>query len=639
MADRSTEHLSLAADFPAATREQWLALVERVLKGRSFETLVSKTYDDLRIEPLYARSPHAFPLAGRAAATPWQIMQRVDHPDPAAANAEALHDLENGATALSLIFRGAIGDYGHAVDASADTLARVLDDIHVDAGIALDLELSPLAKHAAKDIAAQVKRRGFNPPAVNIRFGFDPLGAMAHAGGADLLWQEIAPIFGNLIGGLAGDGFEGPFAVADGRVIHAAGGSEAQELAFALAVAIAYLRALEAGGIEIEVARRMLYFRLAADADQFLTTAKFRALRRLWARIEDACGLTPRAAFVAAETSWRMTTQRDPHVNMLRTTVAAFSAAVGGADAIIVLPFTIAHGLPDRFARRIARNTQLILAEEANLAKVADPTAGSGAMEELTDQLCRAAWALLQEIERAGGVEAALQAGLIQEQVARVRVERERAIAHRRDALTGTSEFPHLGEAPVAVLKVPATARPAPPARPFAALPRMRLAEPFERLRDASDRVLARTGRRPKIFLANLGRPSDFLSRANFASNFFEAGGIEAVMSDAFPPSPPPRGGGDGDALSTDIAALADAFTKSGAKLACLCASDEVYTREAAQTARALSAAGAQHLYLAGRPAERASLQAAGVNTFIYSGCDALATLTAAHDILGIGEL
>jgi methylmalonyl-CoA mutase len=195
---------------------------------------------------------------------------------------------------------------------------------------------------------------------------------------------------------LADRGFRGPFAVADGRIIHNAGGSEAQELAFAVASGVAYLRALEARGVALDAARRMIYFRLSADADQFLTIAKFRALRRLWARVEQACGLPPEPAEVAAETAWRMMTRRDPYVNMLRITIAVAAAGLGGADSITVLPHTAPLGLPDAFARRIARNTQLILLEESNLAKVADPVAGSGALEDITGKLTGAAWSLFQ---------------------------------------------------------------------------------------------------------------------------------------------------------------------------------------------------------------------------------------------------
>ena len=531
MTDPTADDLPLAAEFPAATREQWRKLVEGVLKGAPFDKrLVAKTYDGLAIEPLYGRKADARPIAGRAPGAPWHIMQRVDHPDPAAANAEALHDLENGATGLALVFAGAVGAYGYGLAATEETIARALDGVHLDAGIALDLDLSPQTKDAGQLLAALVKRRGIAPAATNIRFGFDPIGAAAVGGGSPLPWSGIAPIFNAVIADLAGQGFRGPFAAADGRVIHNAGGSEAQELAYVLAVAVEYLRALEAGGIALDAARGMIYFRLAADADQFLTIAKLRALRKLWARVEEACGLAPAPALVAAETAWRMMARRDPYVNMLRATIAVVAAGLGGADAITVLPFTSALGLPDRFARRIARNTQLVLLEESNLAKVADPAAGSGGIEDLTGQLCRAAWTQFQEIERAGGAWAALEQGLIQRKVAAVRAEREKAVARRKDALTGTSDFPDLAEAPVAVLDVPPVTVPAyPAALTFDALPSVRLAEPFETLRDASDRMLAQTGARPKIFLANLGKLADFTARATFAKNFFEAGGIEAA--------------------------------------------------------------------------------------------------------------
>jgi methylmalonyl-CoA mutase len=622
MADAPTEPLTLAAEFPPATHAQWRKLVDGVLKGRPFDRLVARTYDRLSIEPLYASDAKPQPIEARAPGAPWQILQRVDHPNPAAANAEALHDLQNGATGLSLVFPDAIGSYGYAMDPSATALARTLDGVHLDAGIALELNLTPFNRTAAQNIAALAKERGHDPASLDIRFSLDPLCVMAHAGYAAMPWKDIAPVFGHLIGELSGHGFKGPFAAADGRPIHAAGGSEAQELAFVLAVGVAYLRALEQSGIPLDDARGKIFFRLAADADQFLTIAKFRALRKLWARVEQACGLAPRTIFISAETAWRMMTRRDPYVNMLRTTVATFSAAIGGADAITVLPYTAALGLPDRFARRVARNTQLVLAEESHLAKVSDPAAGSGAMEGITDELCRAAWEQFQAVEAAGGAAAALAAGLIQNNVAAVRAEREQAVAHRREVLTGTSEFPLLTEPPVSVLDIPALQDPAPRhgATRFAPLPRMRLSEPFERLRDASDKILASTGARPKVFLANLGKPADFLARATFAKNFFEAGGIEAVTNDGF----------------ADQAAIISAFKQSKAVLACLCSSDDIYALEGPAAGTALLKTGARHVFLAGRPGELGpALKVAGVQSFVYAGCDALATLRDAYDILG----
>jgi methylmalonyl-CoA mutase len=616
----SDEELAFAAEFPATTREAWLRLVDGVLKGAPFDKkLIARTYDGLTIQPLYGRAANARPVVARAPGSAWTVMQRVDHPDPAAANEQALHDLENGATGLTVVCKGSLNANGYGLDSSLETLDRVLEGVYLDAGVVIDFNVAAETRRAAKNFAALVKKRGIAPETIALRASLNPLGHIAATGEGD--WKKIAPAFAAQIGELADQSFRGPFAVADGRVIHNAGGSEAQELAFALASAVSYLRALEASGVALDAARRMIYFRLAADADQFLTIAKFRAIRKLWARVEQACGLAPAPVWVAAETAWRMMTQRDPYVNILRSTVAVFAAGVGGANAITVLPFTAAIGLPDAFARRIARNTQLLLLEESNVAKVSDPTAGSGGIEDLTQQLCESAWALFQEIEKAGGAAGALEQGVIQNKVAATRAERVKNIVRRKDAMTGTSEFPDIHEAAVHVENIAPHPNPLPASgererTAFAELPRIRLAEPFEQLRDASDHALAANGGRPRIFLANLGKLADFTTRTLFAKNFFEAGGIEAVSNDGF--------------ASRDE--MIAAFKASDAKLVCLCSSDKVYAVEAIDAARALTTAGARHIYLAGRPGElESALKSAGVRDFIFVGCDVVATLTQAH--------
>jgi len=612
------DDLRLAADFAPASYADWRKLVDGVLKGAPFERLVGKTHDGLRIEPIYPRARGAAPIAGRAPAAPWQIMQRIDHPDAAQANAQALHDLENGASGLTLVFAGANGAHGFGLEPTAEAVAKILDGIFIDAGIALELQLGTQSRMAAIRLAEYVKRQGLSPSACDIRFGLDPIGACAVSGSSLYAWPEIVTAVTGAIKGLAEIGFKGPFAVADGRAIHDAGGSEVQELAFVLAAGVAYLRALESAGVALKDAQNMLYARLSADADQFLTMAKFRALRLLWARIEQACGLTPKPLFIAAETAWRMLTQRDPYVNMLRATMATFSASLGGANAITVLPHTLALGLPDAFARRVARNTQLVLLEESNLAKVTDPAAGAGGIEKLTQQLCEAAWSLFQEIEKAGGVFGALEQNLIQRKVAATRAAREANIARRKEVLTGATEFPNLHETLVAVLDAkPVALAPSGEAKfKFDALSPMRLAAPFEALRDRSDQILKQRGARPKVFLANLGTPADFTARATFAKSFFETGGIEAIDTEG----------------STDPAALAAAFITSGAALACLCSRDKVYADRAIAATKALQAAGAKHIYLAGRASEQeAALRAAGINDFVFAGSDALTVLQEAY--------
>jgi methylmalonyl-CoA mutase len=561
--------LSLAADFPPSTRDDWEALVRAVLKGEAFDRLITTTVDGLHIEPLYAQHARAMPIGQGKPGVPWTVMQRLDFPEPQTASAEAVHELANGATALSLVFCGAPTAYGYGLPASEQSITRAQEHVQLDAGIVVDVDAGRHASDAAAAIAAMVKNAGFSPAATNIRFGFDPIGAAAVEGGAALPWNALA----------------GPFAA-------------------------------EISGIALDAARNMILFRLTADADQFLTMAKLRALRKLWARVEAVCGLSPAALLLAADTAWRMMTKRDPYVNMVRACIAVASAGLAGADAITALPFTMAIGLPDRFARRIARNTQLILIEEAHVGKVMDPAAGAGAIENMTDQLCQKAWVLFQEIEQVGGAWAALQRGDIQKKIAATRARRQEEVATRKAALTGTSDFPNLGEAPVGVMaNCAATAEVVQKVVQFEPMASFRLAEPFEELRDRSDQILANTGTRPKVFLAKLGTASDFTARASFAKNVFEAGGFETDDYNA----------GDSNA------ALSRAFAQSGARLVCLCSSDAVYTRDGAAAVRAVAQAGGA-VWLTGKP-ER-PLQAAGASAFIYPGCNVLGALRNAYSVI-----
>jgi methylmalonyl-CoA mutase len=601
-----------AGDFPSASEADWRKLVDATLKGGPFEQLKSRTYDGLTVEPLYSPARAANNVAGRAGGAAWTVMQRVDHPDPAAANAQAREDLEGGATGLVLVFAGSVSANGFGLEANPAALARVLDGIELGR-LVIDLNLSPPTRHMARELAALIKARGPEPARLDLRFSLNPIGGFAASGRSPQAWDKLAASLAATIGQLAHDGFRGPFAVGDGRVIHNAGGSEAQELAFALGSAVAYLRALEQSGMALQKAYDAIYFRLTADADQFLTMVKFRAMRKLWARVATAAGLTPNAAIVTAETAWRMLTRRDAYGNILRSTIAVAAAGLGGADAITVLPHTAPLGLPDDFARRIARNMQLVLLQESNLARVADPAAGSGAFEALTEQLCLAAWTQFQEIEGAGGVWAALESGLIQRNVATVRAARQQALASGKEILTGTNAYPDMFEAPPGVLDVAAHVAASDEAAAISAepLPRLRLAEPFEALRERSDQILAATGARPRVFLATLGAPAEFAARVNFAKNFFEAGGIEAL------------GGAPSD------------YHAAQAAIVCLCPSGKASEQELASAAMSLKRSGAKHICFAGPIAAREhAMRAAGVQTFIHEGSDALATLYAAYDIL-----
>lgn len=611
--------------FATPSEAQWRAAVDKVLKGADFEKkLVGRTADGVRIEPLYEAATEQAARPLRAEAGRWRVAARVDHPETIEASRLALAELEGGADSLSLAFAGAPAARGFGLTAvSVEALDMELDGVMLDL-VRLRLDPAPVGRKQALLLADLAEKRGHAPSSLQIDFGMEPIGVLASSGTLAVPLPELGKRIAETIGALKARGFTGPFLAPDGRIWHEAGATEAQELGAVLATAVTYLRLLEAEGLRLAEARDAISFTLVADADEFVTVAKLRAARLLWDRVQRACGLDPKPVFIHAETAWRSLTRRDPWVNLLRGTIAAFSAGVGGADSIGVQPFTAALGLPDGFARRIARNTQLILLEEANLWRVADPAAGAGGFEALTQALCEQGWRKFQDLEAESsdgltGIVAALANGHIQKGLARERDTRAKAIATRREPITGTSEFPNLSEALVSVLAPPPATAPSSDATSDAitveALPSIRLAEPFEALRASAD-IAEAAGERPKAFLATLGSIAGFTARSGFARNLFEAGGITA-----------PSGDGFAKAGATDLDALVAAFRSSGAKLACLCGSDDSYAAEAIAAAKALAAAGAT-VWLAGRPGEQeAALREAGVTNFIFAGCDAIAVL------------
>ncbi|MFC8964989.1 methylmalonyl-CoA mutase subunit beta [Streptomyces sp. NPDC057094] len=593
--------LALAAEFPSATHDQWQLLVEGVLRksgkevsGASAEDALSTSLEDgLRTKPLYT-ARDAAPDPGLPGFTPfvraarpegstaggWDVRQRHTAGD----NALVLGDLENGVTSLWL----AVGEGGIPLG----SLGPVLDGVYLDlAPVVLDAGRDTEA--AAAELLRLYEERGVAPGAVRGNLGADPLGHEARTGTP----ADIAPVAA--LARRCAEDYPGLRALTvDALPYHEAGGSAAQELGASLATGVAYLRELTRAGLSVEQACAQLEFRYAATADQFLTIAKLRAARRLWARVAEVSGAPAAGAQVQhAVTSPVMMSRRDPWVNMLRTTIATLAAGVGGADAVTVLPFDHALGLPDAFARRIARNTSTILMEESHLSRVIDPAGGSWYVERLTDELAGAAWEFFRSIEQDGGQAAALRSGRIGDELAKTWAARSAKLATRREPVTGVSEFPHLAER--LVERAPA------PAPPSGGLPRVRRDEAYEALRARSDAHLAATGSRPRVYLAAIGPAAAHSARSTFVSNLFQAGGVEPVT--------------DGT------------FEDSGATEACLCSSDALYEEQAASTAEALVAAGARHVFLAGRPG-----QYPGVDSYVFAGCDAVAVLSATLDRMGV---
>jgi methylmalonyl-CoA mutase len=596
-----------ASAFPAYGEADWRRAAEAALKGASFERLVSKTVDAVRIEPVYR--PGEGPRALRGAG-PWRVIARLDHPDADEANAQALDDLANGADGLQIVFSGALGAYGFGLRRfDPATFHKAFEGVRFDAGAHFELDLGREGPGQALGFAALVERKGVSPVDCDVSFGLDPF-ATATRGPFPADWKAHAKPHAECALALRSMGFGGPLVTADSRGVHAAGGGPAQELAFALGAAVSLLRLLEEADVALDEAGTLIAFRMAADADEFVTLSKFRALRVAWSRLQEACGLNSRPAHIHAESAWRMMTARDPYVNVLRGAMAAFSAGLGGADSISVLPHTLAVGLPDSLARRLARNGQLILLRESNLGFVADPAAGAGAFEALTKALCEEAWGLFQEIEVQGGLPSALLNGAFQRQVAASAAALGRGVARLKSPITGVSAHADLIERPVEV------ALGGPEREVFAyqdgALASIRLAEPFERLRERSDAMLQRTGLPPKVYLVALGPEPTHRGRVRFVREWLEAGGFEAVY--------------DGEAATAEEAAIR--LKASGAPLVCLCGADESYAGRVKAFALAIKSSGAKGLALAGRPgAEEATWRAAGVDDFLFAGGDAVAAL------------
>jgi methylmalonyl-CoA mutase len=641
------EELALAAEFPTPERADWLALVDQVVRragripedappGAGFEKLTWRTPEGIRVRPLYtaqdapdpatAGVPGASPYvrggrANGAAPDGWDVRQRHAEPDPATARTAVLADVANGVSSIWL----AVGAGGTAV---AD-LPAVIDGVHLDlARVVLDAS----ADSAETELAAADALLALGAPDTLLgTLGLDPVGRRARTGAG----PEPAAVV-PLARRVAQEFPQVRVVVVDALPVHGAGASDAQELGFSLAAGVAYLRALTGAGLDLATAAGQLEFRYAATAEQFPTIAKLRAARLLWSRVTEACG-TALPQYQHAVGSPAMLTRRDVHGNLLRGTVAGFAAGVGGADAVTVAPFDAAVGGSGPFSRRIARNTQSLLVQEAHLARVIDAAGGSWFVESLTREVAAAAWAFFQEIEEAGGVVAALDAGLVADRVAAVRERREEAAARRTAPITGVSEFADLAEPPLrlradAVLRGRSagseeratehrrskTASEGPASRRSEAeaiqhgLPRFRPAEPYERFRDRSDALLAETGARPRAFLATLGPLSAYTVRAGFARNLLQAGGIETP-----------------EAGPTETAEeVVEVFRKAGTPVAVLCSTDALYAERAAETVAALRDAGARHVLLAG------AAEVAGLDGRLTAGCDALAVIEAVYTAL-----
>lgn len=625
MTDQPVEpdELELAAGFEPATREQWLAAVDAVVRrsggigpddplGAGVATLTRTTLEGIEVPPLYTADdveglvpsgvPGAWPFtrggrAGGSVPHGWDVRQRHVGIDPAAVREAVLTDLDRGVTSVWL----AVGDGGVPVEDLDGALEGVLLDL---APVALDA--GALAVDAATSYLDLAAARGLADADLLGSLGLDPVGLRARDGDGppvqDVLTtaRRVAASFPRVTA-----------VTVDATVVRDAGSSDAQQLGYSLSAGVAYLRALVDDGLDPAAAARLLEFRYAVSPQQFPTIALLRAARRCWARVLEACGSTGVPQRQHAVVSVAGYSRRDPWVNILRGAVAGFAAGVGGADSVTVPPFDAVLGVPEAFSRRVARNTQVLLIEEAHLARVIDPAGGSWYVERLTDDLARVAWEFFQRLEAEGGAVAALDGGVVGEAVAEVRARREQAAAHRTAPLTGVSEFADLDELSLRRTPLPGAG----PAR--GGLPVFRPAAVFEDLRDRADAALARTGTRPTAFLATIGPLATSTARAGFTRNLLHAGGVATVEAGA----------------TDDVEQVVAAYAATPSRVAVLCSSDALYDDRAVQVVARLREAGAVRVLLAGRPRELAE-----VDGFLFAGCDAVAALADVHTALEVTQ-
>jgi methylmalonyl-CoA mutase len=553
--------------FPQVTASQWRAQVDEELAGASFDkTLVTRTAEGLLVQPLYAEGPAGPALSVDAAAGPFKVCARLAEDADAAAVAA---EIAGGADAIWVPTSVALEALG-AIDA-----ARTL--VVVDAGAS--------ARATLEAVAPRVKGAAFVlgcDPFADVALGrLEPSGLGAAREGvvaATRLAGEVAP---------------GARTVAVSTLpYHDAGADAADELALALSAGVAHLESLVASGLGIVDAAHRMSFRVASGRDTFGELCKLRALRILWRKVLAASGAASAApTFVHAVCSARTLAQRDPWVNMLRVTTEVFAAALGGADLVTPAAFDEALGPASALGRRVARNTGLVLREESSLGRVKDPAAGAYFFDSLTDALARESWSRFRAIQKDGGIEKLLVTGQLRAKLEAGWRDRVEALAKRKTPVLGVSDFANLDE------KLPRAAHGAAAHPGGVALVPHREAEPFEALRLRADALAAR----PEAVLVALGPLAESRPRVSFAANFFGAGGIRVRETSA----------------------------DERATVACLCGSDERYAAEAAARARALKAAGCARVLVAGRPgALEAPLREAGVDGFVYVGCDAVAILS-----------
>jgi methylmalonyl-CoA mutase len=619
----------LFQEFPPVTTGEWEEKIIQDLKGADYEKkLIWKTPEGVRVKPYYRAEdleavkelqnslPGQFPFlrGNHTGRNDWKICQDIETADTAVANAQAREALAKGAEAVSLNVQKAT---------DRESLARLLEGIDTEKSFLL-FNSSKSYPAFAETLAAVL---GSKAATASGSFDFDPVSYLLQKGNFHTSEQKDLGEAAELLK-KAGDLLPGFRAITvNGDFFHNAGSTLVQELAFSLASGNEYLALLTGTGFEPGKAAAGITFNFAAGSNYFMEIAKLRAARLLWARIVEQ--YKPASAddakmHIHVITANFNKTIYDPHVNLLRTTTEAMSAAIGGADVITVLPFDIDFREPDAFSMRLARNQQILLKEESNLDKVIDPSAGSYYIDSLSMSVAEAAWELFLKVEDMGGMVAAVKAGFIQATVAESARQRNADIASRKTVLLGTNQYPNLSEKVLDRIQAAEEEEEteAGPVPIYRVMETYRGADAFEDLRLATEIYTAEEGHRPHVFLFTTGNLAMRKARAGFSTNFFGCAGYTITDNAGF------------SSVEDGVKAAIDAE----ADIVVLCSSDEEYAEIAPSAARQLKAAKPEiQVVVAGYPKEiLETLKEAGVDEFIHVRTNVLESLYAFQQKLGI---
>ncbi|WP_448874621.1 methylmalonyl-CoA mutase family protein [Desulfobulbus propionicus] len=697
--------LDILKDFPANTHAEWLAAVEKELKGKPFDkTLVKKTYEGIDIQPMYFMHdleglPLVDTLPGEAPymrgttasgnrVNAWNIAQEITLADPEEFNRAAQYDLTRGQNSLNIVFDRATLSGQDPEQAPAElvgkggvSLATLCDAKIAFAGLDLTahpcrITCGPLGIAPAALVAALVEEQGQSLADLEGTLVVDPLGVLAVDGKLPCPVPAIYDRMAQLTRWAIDHAPKLRTITVGVEEYRNSGGNAVQDIAYALATGVAYICALLDRGLGINDIARRMNFEFAIGNDFFMEIAKFRAARLAWAQVVDSFGGDAEAQKMvihARTASWNKT-EVDPWVNMLRVSTEAFSGIAGGVDSLHVSPFDEIFRTPNEFSRRIARNVHIVLREEGHFDKVVDPAGGCWYVEKITAQLAENAWKLFQDVEAAGGMATALEQGLPQGVVAQTAAQRAKNVATRTDRFVGTNIYPNLlekrqlaepfdhqgfKEKRTQALKAHANSvdRQACGAALAAITERLSIldgelvtraiaafrqgatlgmvagalqgegneitvkplnihrgAEPFEKIRRATEAYTARTGATPKLFLANMGPIPQHKARADFSTTFFNVGAFEAIGNNGF----------------ATVDEAAQAALASGAKAVVICSTDATYPEIVPSLARQIKAADPGIMViLAGYPKEHVdAFKEAGVDEFLHVRVNALELLT-----------